>query len=172
VTKVGFGGSYEFAAKLALQPDGKIVVAGWGKDAGAHDFSVARLQGDPGGAAVGPRRCAGKQATIIGTNAKDKLKGTKKKDVIAALGGKDLVKGKSGNDLICGGKGNDKLLGGKGKDKLLGGPGKDKLLGGPGKDKLLGGPGKDTLKGGPGKDSVKLRRNTSVLSGPAARGGA
>jgi uncharacterized delta-60 repeat protein len=148
---VDLGGD-DIGNAVALQPNGKIVVAG---DSDDNNFAVARLQGDPGGT-VKKAKCAGRKATIIGTNAKDKLKGTKKRDVIAALGGKDTVKGLKGNDLICGGKGKDKLLGGPGKDKLLGQQGNDTLLGGPGKDKLKGGPGKkDKLVGGPGKDSEK-----------------
>jgi hypothetical protein len=101
-------------------------------------------------------RCAGRKATIVGTNRKDKIRGTKKRDVISAGRGKDTVKGLKGNDLICGGKGKDKLAGGPGKDKLRGGGGTDTLLGGPGKDKLRGGAGKkDKLNGGPGKDSLR-----------------
>jgi hemolysin type calcium-binding protein len=83
----------------------------------------------------GASRCAREVATIVGSNAKDRLKGTRKRDVIAALAGNDTVRGLRGNDIICGGKGRDKLLGGPGRDKLLGGPGRDKLLGGPGRDK-------------------------------------
>jgi uncharacterized delta-60 repeat protein len=143
---------------LALQPDGKIVVGGTSGSRVTPPFdgvlSLVRLQGDPGGSAKG--KCAGKKATVVGTNGKDKLKGTKKKDVISAGRGKDTVKGLGGNDLICGGKGKDKLVGGPGKDKLLGQQGNDKLLGGPGKDTLKGGPGKkDKVNGGPGKDTEK-----------------
>jgi uncharacterized delta-60 repeat protein len=140
---VDFGGDDQESA-MALQPDGKIVLAGLTMSGGNSDFAVARLQGDPGGAAKNAK-CAGKKATIIGSNGKDKLKGTKKRDVIAGLGGKDTIKGKGGNDLICGGKGKDKRLGGPGNDKLLGQQGKDLLKGGPGKkDKLIGGAGKDS----------------------------
>jgi uncharacterized delta-60 repeat protein len=142
------------ATSLVRQPDGKVVLAGFGgavTPGGAllprGDFALARLQGDPGGAAGKSAKCAGKKATIIGTNGPDKLKGTKKRDVIAGLGGKDTIKGLGGNDLICGGKGKDKLLGGPGNDKLLGQQGKDFLKGGPGKkDKLNGGAGKDVQK--------------------------
>jgi uncharacterized delta-60 repeat protein len=141
-TTVTFKGG-DSAQRLALQPDGKIVIAGVGNVLPNTDLALARLQGDPGGAAANAK-CAGKKATIIGTNAKDKLKGTKKRDVIAGLGGKDTLKGLKGNDILCGGKGKDKLLGGPGNDKLLGQQGKDFLKGGPGKkDKLNGGPGKD-----------------------------
>jgi uncharacterized delta-60 repeat protein len=136
---------------VAVQDDGKIVVAGDTINA-VPMLALARLQGDP----VRKGKCAGKKATIVGTNGRDKLKGTRKRDVISAGKGKDKVKGLKGNDIICGGKGRDKLIGGPGKDKLLGQQGNDKLLGGPGKDKLKGGPGKrDKLRGGPGKDFQK-----------------
>jgi Ca2+-binding RTX toxin-like protein len=94
------------------------------------------------GPGTGPP-CAGKSATITGTNNADTLKGTPAADVIAGLGGNDVIKGLAGNDTICGGTGKDKLLGGAGNDKLLGQQGKDTLKGGAGKDKLKGGPGKD-----------------------------
>jgi Ca2+-binding RTX toxin-like protein len=87
--------------------------------------------------------CAGKTATITGTEGNDALTGTPAADVIAGLGGKDVIKGLAGNDTMCGGAGKDTLRGGKGNDKLLGQAGKDKLKGGPGKDKLKGGPGRD-----------------------------
>jgi Ca2+-binding RTX toxin-like protein len=119
----------------------------------AADFSLGA--GNPRGNTVAPTEtpcvtgggaaatCAGKTATITGTNAAETLKGTPAADVIAGLGGNDVVKGLAGNDVICGGAGKDRLLGGKGNDKLLGEAGKDTLKGGPGKDKLKGGPGKD-----------------------------
>jgi Ca2+-binding RTX toxin-like protein len=83
----------------------------------------------------GASKCGGRKATIVGSNAKDRLKGTRKRDVIAALAGNDTVRGLRGNDIICGGKGRDRLFGGPGRDKLVGGPGRDKLVGGPGRDK-------------------------------------
>jgi Tol biopolymer transport system component len=82
--------------------------------------------------------CAGRRATIVGSDGPDKLKGTKKRDVVVANGGKDQVRGRGGNDLICGGGGKDKLYGNNGKDRLTGGAGKDLLVGGNGKDKLKG----------------------------------
>jgi RTX calcium-binding nonapeptide repeat (4 copies)/LVIVD repeat len=91
-------------------------------------------------------RCAGRKATVVGTNGKDKLRGTRKKDVISAGGGNDKVRGRKGNDLICGGNGRDRLAGGAGKDRIRGGAGRDTLLGGPGRDKLRGGAGRDTAR--------------------------
>ena len=103
---VGFGLS-DVAFGLALQPNGRIVVAG--KTDG--NVAVARLEGDPpparggagsgsgsgpgvGGSAGGRAtyRCAGKRATIVGTSRRDALRGTRRTDVIVALGGNDLVR--------------------------------------------------------------------------------
>ena len=149
-TTIDLGGQTGTAASAGLvqQPDGRIIVAG---DL-LGNILLARLEGDPPGNVA--EKCRGKEATILGTTAKDKLKGTKKKDVISAGGGRDTVKGLAGNDLVCGGKGPDKLIGGPGKDTLLGEKGKDKLFGGPKKDKLLGGAAKDLIVGGGGPDKI------------------
>lgn len=85
-----------------------------------------------------PVRCLGKLATIVGSDANDKIKGTKANDVIATLGGKDVVKSKGGKDRICTGEGNDVIKSGSGKDKLDGGPGSDRCDGGGKKDKASG----------------------------------
>jgi Tol biopolymer transport system component len=70
--------------------------------------------------------CGGRQATIVGTDAGEKLKGSKKPDVIVANGGNDRIKGLGGRDRICGGAGRDRLAGGKGsKDLCRGQAGKD-----------------------------------------------
>ncbi len=97
-------------------------------------------------------RCAGRQATIVGTARRDVIRGTRRRDVIAALAGNDLVRGLGGNDLICLGAGADRALGGPGADRILGGPGRDVLLGGPGRDRLLGQAGRDRALGGAGRD--------------------
>jgi len=152
---VDIGSVYDHGSGMALQKDGKIVIAGYrlpGFTAG--DIAVARLEGDPPDAAAKSSRCAGKKGTIIGTNKRDKLNGTRKRDVITGLAGKDTIKGLKGNDLICGGKGPDKLIGGPGKDTLLGEKQKDKLFGGPQKDKLLGGAAKDLIVGGGARDKI------------------
>jgi uncharacterized delta-60 repeat protein len=154
---------------VALQSDGKIVVAGYSNANGTRDFAVARLEGDPGGGpgaggpgGGGPPTCAGKPATIIGTQAADTLTGTPQNDVIVGLGGKDRIRAGGASDIVCAGAGNDtlagqggkdQLRGERGKDRLLGGPGADRLIGGPGADRLVGGSGNDKLLGGPGNDS-------------------
>ncbi len=146
---VTFPGSDSEADAMALQPDGKIVIAG---TAGSNS-AVARLEGDAtatgggpggGGGGGGPGggggskvpKCAGKAATIVGTSHGDRLTGTRRSDVIVALGGNDSVNGGGGNDIICAGAGNDKVSGGSGSDRIYGEAGKDKLSGGAGNDKL------------------------------------
>jgi hypothetical protein len=78
--------------------------------------------------------CAGRIATIVGTNDADELRGTSGDDVIAALRGDDSVQGRGGDDLVCGGKGRDDVAGGRGDDFLRGGSGRDTCDGGPGRD--------------------------------------
>ena len=152
-TTVDFGGA-DSGTSVALQPDGRIVVAG--DTTVGSDIAVARLQGDSppsGGTGDGsgpapsgdPRvpRCAGRRATIVGTGRRDRLRGTRRADVIVALGGNDRIRAGRGNDLVCGGAGNDDVSGQSGRDRLLGGPGNDRLAGGGGRDHCLGGHGRD-----------------------------
>jgi uncharacterized delta-60 repeat protein len=187
------GTTFSGASAVAIQRDGKIVVAGGSNNAAL----VARLQGDPvgggggggggGGNTTKVPRCLGKKATVVGTNGKNKLKGTKRADVIVALGGNDTISSLGGNDVVCGGNGNDKISTGSGNDKVSGGNGKDKESGGPGNDKLAGdggndsisgdggndkesgGSGKDKLSGGPGKDGLNGGSGTDVLNGGSGK---
>jgi RTX calcium-binding nonapeptide repeat (4 copies) len=108
---------------------------------------------DPDTTTCIPRRCAGKQATIVGSSQLgDVIVGTPGNDVIASVDGDDRVLGKGGNDTICGGSGRDRLIGGPGRDRLIGQAGKDRLLGQDGIDNLTGGSGNDTCNGGGGRD--------------------
>jgi uncharacterized repeat protein (TIGR01451 family) len=120
-----------------------------------------------------PVNCAGRRASIVGTNGNDTLVGTAGPDVIAALSGDDNVIALGGNDIVCGsggrdvvrgaggsdriktGGGGDRLNGGDGDDRLQGKDGRDKLAGGRGRDRLRGGRGKDRCRGGAGKDSKR-----------------
>jgi len=177
------------AEAVALQADGRIVLGGTTNGGGNVDEFVARLEGDPpaigGGPAAGQPsspghggsggggggsktkvpRCAGKKATIVGTNRADKLKGTRRNDVIVTLGGNDKVDGGAGNDLICAGDGNDNVKGGTGKDRLYGQNGKDTESGGAGNDKLDGGGGNDKLSGDAGIDSLAGGAGNDKLNG-------
>ena len=152
---IDLGGEEEGDA-LVLQPDGKVVVAGYAEGPnGTGDMLVARLLGDAAESSPPLKRvprCAGRRATIIGTPAADRLKGSRRRDVIVGLGGKDSIRAGDGNDVVCAGPGDDKVKGGTGNDKLRGGSGRDRLRGGPGRDNLNGGPGRDKLIGGPGRD--------------------
>src|SRR5689334_4970185 len=174
---ISFPGGDAVAFAMALQGDGRIVLAG----AAGKSAAVIRVQGDtaaaggaPGGG-TGPNvtgrapRCAGKKATIVGTNGRDRLKGTRKADVIVALGGNDKIDGASGNDIICAGAGNDTVSGGNGNDKVYGEAGKDKMSGGAGKDKLSGGAGNDSLSGGKGNDTLLGGNGTDKLNGGAGK---
>ena len=93
-----------------------------------------------------PPTCAGKQATIVGTESGESLRGTAGDDVIVALGGNDFVKAGGGKDAVCGGAGRDDLLGQGGKDQLFGEGGRDDLNGGGG--------GGDLCNGGGSKDDA------------------
>src|SRR5262249_59927035 len=139
----------------ALQADGKIVVAGTSSVSGSSnsDMFVLRLQGDPGASGGGGPNppggsrvptCAGRKATIVGTNGRDRLTGTRHADVIVALGGNDTVKGGAGDDVICAGDGNDHVSGGAGNDKIYGQNGRDTLTRGHGDDTASGGAGHAT----------------------------
>jgi uncharacterized delta-60 repeat protein len=175
---IDFPGTVGYANAMAVQPDGKIVMAGYVGTAAASG-AVVRLQGDTageGGGGVGgggkkPKvyRCGGKRATIIGTNKKNKLKGTKRADVIVGLGGNDSISGLGGNDIVCGGSGNDKVSGGKGNDKLYGNDGKDSLSGDQGNDRESGGSGNDKVSGGPGKDKLAGDSGKDKLNGGAGK---
>ena len=181
---VSFPAGDAFADAMAVQRDGKLVLAGSAGNSGA----IVRVQGDsvsegggpggggPGGGGGGKSkvlRCGGKRATIVGTNKRDRLKGTRRADVIVGLGGNDTISALGGNDIVCGGSGNDKLSGANGNDKLdgtgndtvSGGSGKDTLTGDAGKDKLDGGTGNDKLSGGPGNDKESGGTGKDKLNG-------
>ena len=113
---------------MALQENGRIVIAGTNGLGTPWDVGIARLDNDspaaggPGGGGPGPGgggksvpRCSGKRATIVGTGRSERLKGTRRADVIVALGGNDKIAAGRGNDLICAGNGNDSIDGGDGQ---------------------------------------------------------
>jgi uncharacterized delta-60 repeat protein len=163
------------ATSLALLDDGRIAVGG----SSEGNAFVALVEGDspasggggggPGGGKSKVPRCAGKKATIVGTNKPDKLKGTRRADVIVALRGNDKIDGKGGNDTICAGDGNDSVKGGDGNDRLHGQNGSDKLDGGRGNDVLAGDAGKDGLAGGSGKDRLAGGGGKDNCSGGAGK---
>jgi uncharacterized delta-60 repeat protein len=160
---------------MAVGPDGRITLGG--HQAGLAKAAVVRLQGDaapttgpgpargPGSGAPGttatPRPgCAGRVATIVGTQGRNVLRGTRSADVIVAMGGDDVVRAASGDDVVCGGRGRDRLYGERGADRLFGQHGRDVLAGGRGHDLLAGGRGRDSCTRGPGRESCEIRRKS------------
>jgi hypothetical protein len=96
--------------------------------------------------------CAGRTATLTGTEEGESLQGTNAGEVIAGLSGPDNLFGGLGDDRLCGDEGRDNLKGLSGDDRLFGGPGPDVLRGNRGTDLIVGGPGNDRCLGGPGDD--------------------
>jgi uncharacterized delta-60 repeat protein len=180
-------GSFAAATAVAVQSDGNIAIAGGAEQGIARDALVARLEGDPrkvgggpaGGGPGGPGgpggatkvpRCAGRRATIVGTDRSERLKGTRRSDVIVGFGGNDRIAASGGNDRICAGAGNDSVDGGAGNDRVDGGSGKDSVAGGAGNDALSGGTGNDKVSGGSGKDSLSGGSGRDSLAGGPGRG--
>jgi Ca2+-binding RTX toxin-like protein len=89
-------------------------------------------------------RCAGLDATIVGTPQRDTLRGTPGDDVIVGLGRRDAIYGGEGNDVICGGPAADYIQGGPGDDRILGNRGQDSLWDDEGDDHVSGGRGLGT----------------------------
>lgn len=89
--------------------------------------------------------CNGLEATIVGTDAQDKLVGTDGADVVVLGGGSDLFDGWGGDDVICGGDGNDRIRAGGGDDTIFGEAGDDTVHEAAGIDHLDGGTGRNRI---------------------------
>jgi uncharacterized delta-60 repeat protein len=137
------GGNFEGAEALAIQPDGKLVAAGFSNSGGDNDFALTRyvLTDDT---PPPPLLCGRRPVTILGTSGNDTIRGTDGPDVILGLGGNDVIRGLGGDDILCGGPGKDRLIGGQGRDQMFGQGGNDRLFGDKGKDGHDGGRGQDT----------------------------
>ena len=109
--------------------------------------------------------CAGKRATLIGTDGDDELVATDRSDVIVGFGGADRIEGLGGDDFICGGPGNDLIYGGLGRDSIFGDEGDDRIFGGARSDFLSGGDGNDTIRGGGGGDAIYGDAGNDTLLG-------
>jgi uncharacterized delta-60 repeat protein len=176
-----FGGGSEGANALVIQPDGKLLAAGFSNGAGPDDFdfALARYNADgsldasfDGGIGagggfrtfLGGGKAEGAEALVIQADGK-----------LVAAGYSD-----SGGDddfaLIryvlsdvsplapprCGGRpatirgtpGNDTLRGTDGPDVILGLGGNDVIRGRGGNDMLCGGPGRDRMFGQSGNDRM------------------
>jgi uncharacterized delta-60 repeat protein len=184
------------ARGMALQADGKIVIAGDGQGA----IGVARLQ--PGG--VLDTTFGGDGAQTLDFNPQLADLGN---DVALAPDGKIVVVG-SGNNVTfvgrlqgdsggsggngggggggggtngrvprCAGKtativgtgGRDRLVGTRKNDVIVALGGADRIFGGGGKDVICGGDGNDTISGGSGDDSLYGEAGKDTLSGGAGK---
>jgi uncharacterized delta-60 repeat protein len=151
---------FDYAAGLALQPDGKPLVAGEA-DIPAPQLLVGRFTAD--------LRCRGKLPTRLGSAGADVITGTAGPDVILGFGGRDRISGDGGIDTICAGNGDDSVNGGNGNDIVLAGAGMDLAIGGPGNDLLIGGAGGDRLLGGIGGDQLSGGLGADTLNGGNGR---
>jgi Ca2+-binding RTX toxin-like protein len=142
----GFGGDFDGAEALALQPDGKVVAAGHRFDSTNPDFALARYLG-ASDSQPGPRS----KCTVTGSSRGDVLFGTPGDDVICAGDGNDVVRAGGGNDTVYGGRGNDVVRAGGGNDTVYGGPGNDALRADGGSDRLYGQGGNDALNTSDGR---------------------
>lgn len=115
--------------------------------------------------AQGFTTCAGRQATIVGTEGADVLVGTAGADVIVGNGGNDRILARGGNDIICGNAGSDYVQGGDGADLIIGGYGDDRLIGSNGNDDIRGGYGNDYISGKAGADTIRGDQGVDRLAG-------
>jgi uncharacterized delta-60 repeat protein len=185
-----FGGG-DGASALALQPDGKIVVAGTPCFASGNcNFALARY--NPNGTLDTSFSGDGKLTTDINTGSTDSTSALalQPKDgriVVAGTScsptgsncnfalaryhaitcnGLNVTRvGTAGNDIINGTAGADIVWGFAGNDTISGFGGNDVLCGGQGNDTLNGGDGNDGLFGSDGDDAMTGGAGTDTCSG-------
>ena len=101
-------------------------------------------------------QCFGEDATIVGTEKRDKIVGTNGPDVIVTLGGNDRINSGNGDDKICSGDGNDQINSGNGDDMIDPGDNNDIVNAGKGDDMVFARDGnKDAINCGKGNDFVQ-----------------
>ncbi|WP_139294955.1 DUF4347 domain-containing protein, partial [Planktothrix tepida] len=109
IVTTAVGTSYDLGRSVAVQADGKILVAGFSNN-GSNNWDIALVRYD---------------GTLFGTSGSDTLVGTPNADDINSLAGNDTLDGLGSNDTLRGGDGNDLLIGGVGSDSLVGETGND-----------------------------------------------
>ncbi|MCX7420106.1 MAG: hypothetical protein NT013_11285 [Planctomycetia bacterium] len=183
------------ANAIALQPDGKIVVAGLRDNEGTVEFALARYNSD---IVVTTLPTAGGNVTaLIVDGALHIRRSLTSPDLIApvALAAVSTIQfegsnrtdrltldgslnGFAGTITFNGNAGNDTLVastilrsvtfsGGVGNDTFLGGNGNDFADGGSGNDSLSGGNGDDSLGGGDGNDKLSGDTGDDSITGGA-----
>lgn len=157
-------GSGDQATALAIQADGKIVVAGNSTASGSLDFALARYLSN---GSLDPSFSGdGKVTTDFRSNTSDLALAIQPRDgrLVVAGGEEDFALaryhaitcngvvatrvGTAGNDVIVGFDGHDTISGLGGNDLLCGNGGNDTLSGGAGDDLLIGDTGTDVCDGG------------------------
>ncbi|MEO8687201.1 MAG: hypothetical protein ABI611_03150 [Solirubrobacteraceae bacterium] len=186
-------GGNDIAEGLALQSDGKIVLAGYqGAPYGLDNtFAIARFEGggapppdpDPDPVPPTPLPPSPNPVPLPPAAAQnDVFTGLAgQRNLFRAGPGNDRLTGGRLGDLLCGEAGNDHIDGLGGPDRLFGdfcpgaklariaqaGQGDDVVSGGKGNDRLDGGAGRDTLSGGAGDDRLSGGAGRDTLSGGA-----
>ncbi|MGV6476733.1 M10 family metallopeptidase C-terminal domain-containing protein [Azotobacter vinelandii] len=111
------GGDHDAGQRLILQPDGKILIAGYSYNISSNDFefSVIRLNAD---GSLDKNFGALDDGVVIftGTDDSDKLTGSDAPELILGKGDEDRLEGGAGDDILDGGAGRDVLSGGTGAD--------------------------------------------------------
>jgi uncharacterized delta-60 repeat protein len=181
-----FGGDNTGQA-IALQPDGKIVLAG---AASGTAFGVARFH--PGGALDSTFGTGGKATVTFPTASSPTSMAIQPDGKIVVVGSNALGQivavrllgdpagdgnpggpGDGGGSPRCAGKpativgtgGNDNLKGTRGADVIVGLGGNDKISGLGGNDVICGGSGNDRIFGGNGSDKLYGEAGKDTLSG-------
>jgi uncharacterized delta-60 repeat protein len=183
-------GSDDYAFALALQPNGKIVVAGRSGGSGGHDFALARYL--PNGTLDTSFSGDAKVVTAFSGDSTDTIYALAIQPhdgrlVVAgtsdASDGGDFALaryhaityngvvatrvGTAGNDTLMGTAGPDVIVGFEGNDTIYGLGGNDLLCGNSGDDTLYGGSGNDILEGDVGNDTLVGGTGDDILRGDA-----
>ena len=167
---------------VAVQGDGKVVVAGRNGLTGQRDFFVARYLTD---GSLDATQCADAidndsdastdyPADPDCTSAADNTEAPPPTPpppapgpapgpapapgtscTITGTAGDDVIRGTAGRDVICAGSGQDLVDGGGGNDIIYGAGGNDRLRGGSGNDTIYGARGEDRISGGSGSDHLR-----------------
>jgi uncharacterized delta-60 repeat protein len=195
---IDLGGS-DTAAAIALQPDGKILLAGTTRRPGSRSrIGVVRLlpSGRPdttfGKAGIAIPDLAGDaQASAVGLEPDGRIvvggtispTGSTHEDLLALrlLGGSSsgagptcqghraTIVGTARGDLLTGTEHADVIVGLGGNDIICAGAGNDAVNGGDGNDLISGQNGADALSGGPGNDTLDGGNGNDKLTGGAGR---
>jgi uncharacterized delta-60 repeat protein len=192
-------GSNDIANGIALQSDGKIVVAGSQEpDVLNSKFAIARFEGGgappdsdgdglpdvgdacPTVAAATPNGCPPIAPVDpfplppipLPTPPGVTATGTAGRDVFTGTVGRDVFRARAGNDRLRGGPAGDLLCGEAGNDQIDGEAGSDQLFGDfcPGaKLAAAAGEGNDVVRGGAGNDRLAGGGGKDRLDGGAGR---